>query len=201
MRAAWLATLTLLAVALTAGCDDSDVPATPRALAYVAAEHLGEPEYATGIAMPYFLAFRGEYVGAQLRTGVGADSDSDPGDAVFVLVGTEYDGEDPTSCEDREPYPYCAPLEGGGALTWTPEDPEEDPGHVVVAVRKGDVTVAVVLTGPVITEDPRTADLPVTVDQLAEVARDDRVGLTTTRAAVDAGEAIDFWEDELGDGG
>ena len=106
-----------------------------------------------------------------------------------------FEGRDPTTCDDDEPYPYCEPLDGGGALTWTLEDPEEDPGYVMVAVRKGEETVVVVFSGPHITGDPRTLGLPVTVDQLTDIASDDRVALTTTQAAVDAGEALTFWEE------
>jgi len=196
-------------VVLTAGgglgCDDqgSDrVPATARAFAYVAANYVGEPEYATGFDVPYYIAFTGDFVGADLRTRVG-NPDQDParggayypGDSVHVMAGTEFEGPDPTACDDDEPYPYCEPLEGGGAMRWTLEDPEEDPGYVKVAVRKGEATVVVVFSGPHITRDPRTLDLPVTIDQLVDIARDDRIDLTTTQATVDAGAGLDYWEE------
>jgi hypothetical protein len=200
-----LLALALLTAAACAGCDGQGkdgVPATGRAFAYVAAEYVGVPQYATSDALPYYVQFQGHYVETVLRTKIG-NPDKDParggeyypGDAVHVLAGTEFEGQDPTTCDDEEPYPYCEPLEGGGAMTWTLEDPEEDPGYVKVAVRKGEVTVVVVFSGPHITRDARTMELPVTIDQLVDIARDDRVDLTTTQAAVDAGAALDYWEE------
>jgi len=187
-----------------AGCDDKDdaPPATARAFAYVAAEHLGVPEYATSPELPFYVQFKGHYVEAVLRTEIG-NPDKDParggkyypGDAVHVMAGTTFEGRDPTACDDDEPYPYCEPLDGGGAMTWTLEDPEEDPGYLMVAVRKGEATVVAVFSGPHITRDPRTMDLPVTVDQLVAIVRDDRIDLTTTQAAVDAGAALTYWEE------
>jgi len=202
-RVAALACL-LAATAAGAGCDDKDdgPPATARAFAAVAAEYVGVPEYATSPELPFYVAFKGHFVEAVLRTEIG-NPDKDParggsyypGDAVRVMAGTKFEGRDPTTCDDDEPYPYCEPLDGGGAMTWTLEDPEEDPGYLMVAVRKDEATVVVVFSGPHIVRDPRTMELPVTVDQLAELARDDRIDLTTTQAAVDAGEAITYWED------
>jgi hypothetical protein len=70
--------------------------------------------------------------------------------------------------------------------------PEEDPGYVVV-VDKGDATVAVRNAGPDITGDPRDLDLPISVDDRFAIAHDARVDVTTSRAAVDAGEDLDYW--------
>ena len=197
--------LAVMAAAGGLGCDDQGsegVPATARAFAHVAAGYVGEPEYATAIDVPFYVQFNGDFVGADLRTQLGNPAKDParggeiyPGDSVKVMAGTEHDGPDPTSCEDADPYPYCEPLDGGGAMTWSPEDPGEDPGYVEVGVRKGDVTVVVVFSGPHITGDPRTLDLPVTIDQLVDIARDERVDLTTTQAAVDAGADLDYWEE------
>ena len=204
LRAPTLA-LVLATAAAVVGCDgqgDDEVPSTDRSFAYVAASHVGAPEYATDIDFPFYVLFQGRYVGADLVTKVG-NPDKDParggelcpGDSVIVMAGTEFDGSDPTTCDDSEPYPYCEPLDGGGAMTWALEDPEEDPGYMSVAVRKGETTVVVIFSGPHITRDPRTMDLPVTLDQLVDIARDDRIDLTTTQAAVDAGAALDYWEE------
>ena len=71
--------------------------------------------------------------------------------------------------------------------------PEEDPGSVTVAVRKGAVTALVYQLGPSITRDPRKLGLPVSVGDMFTLAEDPRIDVTTSEAAVDAGASLPFW--------
>lgn len=43
--------------------------------------------------------------------------------------------------------------------------------------------------------DPRDQDLQVTVQDMVDIANDPRVNLTTTQAALDAGEHLEYWHD------
>ena len=47
-----------------------------------------------------------------------------------------------------------------------------------------------------ITGDPRTLDMPISVDDMFAVATDARVDLTTSQSAIDAGEALTFWDED-----
>ena len=78
-------------------------------------------------------------------------------------------------------------------LQWQEEVPEEDPGTLNLIVTKQDVTVVMYQSSTPITGDPRTVDLPISVDAMVELAQDPRVDLTTTQEAVDEGESLDFW--------
>lgn len=58
---------------------------------------------------------------------------------------------------------------------------------------KGDTTVQVALYGALVLEDPRTADLPIDVDDLIDAAHDPLLDSTTSPEVVDAAEHLDFW--------
>ena len=135
---------------------DDDVPITPAALAFIAADHVGEPDYATDLQLVPGLRSRPRR--GNLR--FGADGQYD-GDAVAVVVGRATDGI--TTCADVSRYiDGCEELQDG-LWYWGEETPEEDPGGVFVVKRKGTVTVRVAYYGDAITGDPREQDPPVDV--------------------------------------
>lgn len=159
-----------------------DVPTTPRALAWLAAEHLGEPSRAT-VDVDATEEFRADAVGAELSYGGGQQ--------LVLAVGRglparSYDCQK-ISTNGCEEVP-------GGVLLWEAQTPEEDPGVVYLVVPKGDATVLMFASGPPITGDPRELDLPISVDEMLELAGDPRVDLTTTGEAVEAGADLDYWE-------
>jgi hypothetical protein len=156
----------------------------------VAAEHTSRPRSA-------YLDYNAEQrvgkgaVGTDVRYR-NADEQSD-GDSLVVAVGTHPKGV--TSCDHPPEWLAGCVAMSGGFLLWESEAPEEDPGVVEVVVPKGKATVPLVYSGPKITGDPRELEMPVTVDDLFAIARDPRVGLTTSRDAIDAGEKLDYWHD------
>ena len=50
-------------------------------------------------------------------------------------------------------------------------------------------------SGGAVTGDPRDLDLPIGVDEMAAVAADPRVDVTTSHAALEAGEELASWSD------
>lgn len=183
-----------VALLLLAGCGTGTVaasggeePVTPRALAAVAAEHAGAPDSASEES-DAAEEFRRDGVGAELRYGSTGEYD---GDALVVAVGRGLPPE-LVSCGEEDLLDGCVELDGG-VLAWEDEAPEEDPGVVYLALEKGRSTVLLFYAGPVITGDPRDLDLPVSVDTLLAIAKDPRVDLTTSQAALDAGLALDQW--------
>jgi hypothetical protein len=170
-----------------------DVPVTARALAVVAAEHVGEPASAASNEWGRVQAYAdGRATGVDLRYGTEGEDD---GALVSVTVGTGFE-RDVASCRATGWEPSgCEDFGGKGLLLWEEAAPEEDPGGVTVVMPKDEATVVVSYSGPEITEDPRRMDLPVEVGTLLDLATDPRVDVTTSQAAVDAGGTIDFWLD------
>jgi len=176
--------LGLVAVLLT-GCqgeEAGDVPTTPRALAWLAADLLGEPSRATkdrDAAEEFGSAGIGTELGygQQVVLSVGNDLP----ESLYDCDGADTDRMD--GCEETE----------DGVLMWEDLEPEEDPGVVYVVVPKGDSAVLMFGSGPDITGDPRDLDLPVSVAEMFEIANDPRVDVTTTQEAVDGGRDLDFW--------
>ncbi|MDO9380115.1 MAG: hypothetical protein Q7T56_14810 [Nocardioidaceae bacterium] len=168
-----------------AGPGDGGEDVTPRALAAVLVDALGEPTHA--------------------QASEGVDYYGDGAVAATVVFGDDFAGEqvelvvagDPpeelTSCEAAADEADGCEEVGDAVLTWDEEEPEEDPGTVTVAVPKGDAWAVATESGPSITGDPRDLDLTVSVDDLLALARDPRVGPTTTAAAVAAGDALGAW--------
>ncbi len=164
---------------------EGDRPITARAVAAIALDHLpADPsslaELTAGDDDPEGL------VGAELRFGT---SGEDPGDLVRVSV-VPVRSEPP--CPDGRCVETAA--EGGTLwLTWALVEPEEDPGWVdATFVRDGETAVAH-YSGASVTGDPRDLELPVTTDMLRAVVLDPRLRLTTSQAAIDAGDALDGW--------
>lgn len=123
-------------------------PITPRSLAAVVAEDVGEPSRA-GPAADL----------EELGDGLGAGVDfryADEGDGSYLLsVGVGRDFEEVA----------------GGCAGWSG------------------------VSGPQNTGDPRRLDLPVSVQDMLEIAADPRIDVTTSRAAVEAGRDLAYWSD------
>lgn len=181
-------------VLVTAGCGDTsrtvgapeggDEPVTAQALAAVVADHLGEPDGAG--PEQDFEELGPDAVGAMVRYD---EADGAPATGLAIGVGSELPaelGECPAASDS------CVEIEGG-VLAWQERDPEEDPGGVYVVVTKGDAHVALFQSTEPVTGDPREMDLRITVEDMLAIARDPRVDLTTSQAALDAGEDLEGW--------
>jgi hypothetical protein len=163
------------------------VPITDRALAAVAAEHLGRPERAQIEQDPYGL--KHPIAAAHVRYPV----PSEDGDLVTVRVGTGLDPRLDKACRPKHLRGGCFTVDGV-QVTWWEEIPEEDPGSVgIIAHREDGVLVLVSYSGSSITGDPRKQDLSVSMDGLIALARDARINRTTSQAVVEAGEKLDYW--------
>lgn len=165
-------------------------PVTARALAAVAAEHAGMPSSATREA-DAAEEFARDGVGAELRYDAGGESD---GDMLVVAVGKGLPRE-LTGCDaPPEWLAGCAEVDGA-VLLWEQAAPEEDPGVVYLVAPKEEGAALIFYAGPTITGDPRDLDLPISVDDLAALATDPRIDLTTSQAAIEAGADLDTWRD------
>ena len=200
------ALLTVMALMASCGENDGtpaddaarggDRPTTARALAAIAVERVGEPESATSSGDLDEL-YKQEGVGSELR--FSADGEYD-GDQFEVRVGIGFQLFEPDcdspSIRDNPRLGGCEDVGGGMLLLWEVYEPESDPGAVYVVLSKGEATVLVSQSGPTIDADPRRLDMPISVDDMLAVARDERVDLTTSQEAIDAGEALDYWTGE-----
>jgi hypothetical protein len=168
-------------------------PVTARALAAVVEDHLaGNLGHATSARPGLDGARAVGGVGAELRYRAEGEPTA-PG--VWIAVGTKPGAAEFTCKALRsQSYAGCVAADGG-VLFWEEQVPEEDPGVVYVALRKGRTTVLMSMTGPDITKDPRKLDLRISVEDLFAIAKDDRVGATTSASAVHAGEALKSWTD------
>lgn len=187
----------VLMVTALAGCGEGspegpggdpagDVPVTPEALAWVAAERLGEPDSAEATSE---LQDLGEgTVATSVRFGSARRGHSL---VVGVSPGSPSGYLDCSS--DEEFFDDCQEVADGVTLAWQEEEPEEDPGVVYLFATKGDTTATLYQSSTPITADPREVDLPVSVEDMVELVQDPRVDLTTTQEAVDAGASLDFW--------
>lgn len=171
-----------------------DEPTSARALAAVVAERLaGQVGEATSA--------RPELDGPRAVGGVGAalrfaaeDEPSSP--VVSVSVGPKASAAEFTCARLRQDsYDGCVAADGG-VLFWQKETPEEDPGVVYVVLRKGISTVLLFQSGPLVTGDPRRLDLRISVKDMFAIARDPRVDVTTSAAAIRAGEDLERWTDQ-----
>ena len=182
-----------LAALLRAGCGGGgraaggDEPVTARALAAVAAEHVGEPSSGrSGFRYPDREPFVEQ---ADLRYGSGGESDGG------LLRVTVVAGRELPTCPSSADAGFdgCAETDEG-LLLWDLEVPEEDPGQVVVLVAKREAHARVLGGSDTITGDPREQDLEVPVETLFALAADPRVDVTTSREAVEAGEDLAWFE-------
>lgn len=172
------------------GSSASDGELTSRAVAAVMLDHL--PDGTTRREATYVdETSPAGMVGADFRYGGDGESDGD-------LVRVTVDRQTMTPCQDGKTSndAPCAELDGGVLLSWDLEEPEEDPG-IVLLRRQNDAgeLVAVLLAGPIITEDPRKQELSPSVDELADLVRDPRLRLTPTAETLAAGEKVAKWKD------
>lgn len=199
-RAVLMSALTLLVLA---GCDKNmvptqgdraggDEPLTPRALAAVVSEYTGDPveasdgrnQYETNqnLAATVDMKFKGNPSGGSQGR-------------FTVSVGTDLE-EFPDTCADVETlHPNsdgCEEVQDG-VLFWEELEPEEDPGLVHLAMSMAGTDVLFYQSGPSIDTDPRGVDLVVSVHTMMQIADDPRVDLTTSKAAVEAGDRLPFW--------
>ena len=166
-----------------------DVPVTARALAAVAAEYAGTPSRADA-EEDAAEEFATDGIGTELRFGSTGEYD---GDSLTVAVGR---GLDPalTDCASTTNDYLAGCVETDrGVLLWVDEEPEEDPGLLYVVVEKGDASVLLFYAGPKIAGDPRELDLPIPVATLFDIATDARVDVTTSQAAIEAGDDLPYW--------
>jgi hypothetical protein len=164
------------------------VAATPRALAVVALRHL-DVELSGG-ADSDLTSFPQGAIAADLR--FNADGEYD-GDLLRVAVSS---GRSPDIACGGPSHCASLPTDGDASLTmqWCVLQPEDDPGVVVLTLDGDEGWSQVLLAGPDITGDPRSLDLPISVDEMAAVINDPAFGLTTTQEMVDAGAALTPWE-------
>ncbi|GAA3807421.1 hypothetical protein [Nocardioides panacisoli] len=167
--------------------DTSPAPATKEALAAVAVDVLGispssyEPN--PGYDVP-------EPLGVEVNWHPGGSSDAH---YLHLRVGPAQPA--PARCT---PYYSCAEWTVGDGtmyLRWQEEQPEEDPGILVLtyAIHGEDRTV--VYAGQQIRRDPREQDdLPVTIDDLERLVTDDRFSATTTQEMVETD--LPKWPDD-----
>ena len=129
-------------------------------------------------------------------------------DSVHVIAGASPQLKEylPNLCEQKDTryLDGCVNLETDDGdpmrITWQQAVPEEDPGYVDVFVLRDQEVVMVAMYGTAVTGDPREGALPFDFEILPEIATDPGVGLRTTAALVDAGDAIDddVWLDCYG---
>ncbi len=186
MRALWLVGVLLLGAvgcgqARTGVADPApvggDVPTTARALAAVMTDYTPKPSSGSSES-DAAEEFKDGGVGAELRF-PNADQQSD-GDSLVLAVGTGLDKAF-LDCDTVPDKPIGCAETHGGVLLWEKEAPEEDPGVVYVILPKEKGAVLMFYSGPKITKDPRELDLPITVDDLFDVAKDPRVDVTTSQ--------------------
>lgn len=182
--------MTLTVCALLAGCGRSaepvpgDEPITPEAIAAIARRHVQlEPERIA--EWDVFTRELGEESpGVQLEY---ADL------SLAIVVAPTSDS--PLVCVGHEFFDICASgdIEGHDVtVAWQELEPEEDPGVVYVIDRREGEDVAVRLTGPAITGDPRFMDLGVPLEDLAALATDPRLSLATAQGVVDMGDSVEL---------
>jgi hypothetical protein len=193
------AVLVLSVLTIGAGCGSNgaeeppqggDLPVTAQALAAVAAEHAGKPD-STRADDDLTEEFTGHAVGAELR--YGSDGEYD-GDSLALAVGHGLSPKERDCAGFGDRVSGCVAVDGG-VLAWEKQVPEEDPGVVYLVVPKGNAVVLLYYAGPDITGDPRKLDMPISVDDLRAIAADPRVDITTSQAALDAGDKVSHWRD------
>ncbi len=168
--------------------EDGEATTTPRSLAFVVSEQVDLDPTKAGV--DWAADSYGRLFPHPKRAVAASTNFAGEGNIVVVAVSPER-MKDEVPCEEGT----CADLGDGITLTWEEAAPEEDPGVVFVIAELDTRTVVLRYAGPEITGDPRDLDLPIPVDTMVDVVTDPRVAPTTTQAAVDSGEEIDFWLD------
>lgn len=193
---------TLLLASLLGGCGEEEAPENEpsaqtepisvQAIAAVALEHVDleasrAEEFSDreleGPGVDLRFGADGEYDGDLLRVHVGRPS--------VAEVDCEKSDADFDGCEWSE-------VDGGRVLVaWQEEEPEEDPGIVLVALLREDESteqVTAYYAGDSFTGDPREAELSIGVETMLDIVQDDRLSLTTSPETVELGrEAADLF--------
>ncbi|MGN0063310.1 MAG: hypothetical protein ACI379_03645 [Nocardioides sp.] len=184
------------AVLVLSGCqlgdsEEETEPITARAVAAVALEHLPGAT-SVGDATDGPTMEKGA-VSVSLRYGGG---EGDDGDLVQVGVGpaTGISLECPEG-EAAGALSGCAPVDDSTTILWETEEPEEDPGVLLVRHVNDDSAVVLLLAGPAIDGDPRTIDLKPAYEDLLALVRDDRLRLQTSPQTVEDGEKVKNFAD------
>ncbi len=102
-------------------------------------------------------------------------------------------GDGPAACAPPTSFDECVDESVDGhdvTIAWQELEPEEDPGTVYVIDRREAENVAVQVSGPPVTDDPRNLDLGVPLPDLAALATDPRLSLTTSQSVVDLGADV-----------
>jgi hypothetical protein len=165
------------------------IPITQRAIAAVALEHVSTSTTSRAATYTDNHDPKGA-LGADLR--YGGDGEND-GDLLSIFVSPRVtqrpcDDENLDGCTSRK-------VAGGKlVLTWVKEEPEEDPGYVEVSMIRGGHEISVGWYGDTIKGDPRNQHLKFSVRKLEEVAQDNRLDLTTSQQAIDAGKSLAHWK-------
>ena len=168
-----------------------DVPATPRALAWIATQSLPDPDRAS--ATDDFDELGRDAVAVDLRYGSDGEYDGD----LFALGVTSRLPRELLDCDaaDNDYLNGCVTTDEGAVLQWEQATPEEDPGTVVVIVPRRRGAVVMFQSGQAVTGDPRELDLRVPVARWSRSGRTLGSPSTTTQEAVDGGADLPFWVD------
>lgn len=190
MRRKLLILLTVLVVAgvgfggfryLDSRGDDDPAPATKRALAAVAVDVLDISPSSYNVNPMWDVA---EPLGVEIRWHPDGDHDAH---YLHIDVRQGMAIKDVDGCN---PYSECTDWKVGGGtmyLSWQDEEPEEDPGILVLTYLTTDGEArTVVYAGQEINGDPRKADdLPISVEKFEDLLEDPRFSTTTTKGMVE----------------
>lgn len=170
-RRGWPRRVVVCAVAgLATGCGGSDVASGPintTAIDTIVGDHLPEPD-----RVDHYWDDERDTVGADYYYGERS---------VDVRVGSAGDTPAAESCD--EPWLECDVLDTDVddavlTLEWQEEEPEEDPGIIVLLLEREGETSTLAWGGDVVvTGDPRDLDLVVSVDDAVDLLEDDRLRL------------------------
>ena len=178
------------ACALLVGCESVEAPIdggeriTPAAIVAIMKQHLdlGEPE-----RILENRRFKHE-LGSDSRAAWVWYAD------VSVMAGVAATSDSTTTCAEHRSYGECvdASIDGHDVtIAWQEAVPEEDPGVVLVIDRRdGEEVTVYVSPATEITGDPRDLDIGVPLADLAALATDPRLSLTTSQSVVDLGADV-----------
>ena len=182
----------VVACVLLAGCGEGDGPVaggqliTPAAIAAIVQEHVDlEPRRVAVVDSA-----------SQVTPAPSTTLDGGPpgvwlqyADVTLEVVVTPI-GDSPPACAPPTSFDECVDESVDGhdvTIAWQELEPEEDPGIVYVIDRRDDENVAVQVSGASVTDDPRNLDLGVPLADLAALATDPRLSLTTSQSVIDLG--------------
>ncbi|EON24901.1 MULTISPECIES: hypothetical protein [Nocardioides] len=170
------AVLVVAACVLLAGCGGEDEgvggrPITPEEIAAIVQEHVDLEPRETAEWDVFTRELGEESPGVQLEY---AD--------VSLAVVVAPTSDSPLVCADDSFFDECVSEDHDGdevTVAWQELEPEEDPGVVYVIDRRDGEDVAVHVVGVSVTDDPRTLDLGVPLEDLMALVTDSRLSLTT----------------------